>query len=122
MKALLEDTSFREDANGAFIQQMKIGWEELRSATKKLKPWTTKFMNLMNEWGRSCWTAGNGIVYGEKRQRYTLERKRLQKEARVYLYAPKEETLVPIENIRATRKNVRKLSNIEIANWIADQH
>ena len=50
-----------------------------------------------------------------------MERKRLQEEARVYLYAPKEEALVPIENIRATRKNVRNLPNVEIANWIADQ-
>ena len=39
----------------------------------------------------------------------------------MYLYASKEEALVPIENIRATRKNVRNLPNIEIANWIADQ-
>ena len=61
------------------------------------------------------------MVCSEKRQRYTLERKRLQEEARVYLYAPKEEALVPIENIRATRKNVRNLPNVEIANWIADQ-
>ena len=51
-----------------------------------------------------------------------MERKRLQEEARVYLYAPKEEAaLVPIENIRATRRNLRNLPNIEIANWIADQ-
>ena len=52
---------------------------------------------------------------------YRMERKRLQEEARVYLYAPKEEALVPIENIRAMRRKVRNLSNIEIANWIADQ-
>ena len=45
-----------------------------------------------------------------------MERKRLQEEARVYLYAPKEEALVPIENIRATRKNVRNIPNIKIAN------
>ena len=92
-----------------------------RSATEKLKPWTTKFINLMIEWGRSCWTARNGMIYGERRQRYTMERKRLQEEARVYLYSPKEEALVLIENIRATRRKVRNLPNIEIANWIADQ-
>ena len=92
-----------------------------RSATEKVKPWTTKFMNLMIEWGKSCWTARNGMIYGEKRQRCAMERKTLQAEARVYLYASKEEALVPIENIRATRKNVRNLPNVEIANWIADQ-
>ena len=53
--------------------KMAIGW---RSATEKLKPWTTKFMNLMIEWGRSCWTAKNGMIHGEKHQHYTLERKR----------------------------------------------
>ena len=63
----------------------------------------------------------NGMIYGEKRQRYTLERKRLQEVARVYLYAPKEESLVPIKNIKATRRSVRNLPNIEIANWIAEQ-
>ena len=51
----------------------------------------------------------------------TLERKRLQEETIVYLYAPKEEALVPIENIRATRKNARNLTNIDIANWILEQ-
>ena len=97
---------------------MAIGW---RRATEKLKPWTTKFINLMIEWGRSCWTARNGMIYGEKRQCYTMERKRLQEEARVYLYGPKEESLAPIENFRATRMNLRNLPNIEIANWIAEQ-
>ena len=60
------------------------------------------------------------MVYREKRKRYIVERKRLQEEARVYLYAPKEESLVPIENIRATRMNLRNLPNIEIANWISE--
>ena len=80
-----------------------------------------KFINLMVEQGRSCWTARNGMIYGERRQCYTMERKRIQAEVRVCLYAPKEEALVPIENIRATRKNVRNLPNVEIANWIAEQ-
>ena len=130
IKTLLEDTSFREDAKVAFIQQTEMGWEDLftrrtaigwRSATEKLKPWTTKFMNLMIEWSRSCWIARNGMIYRERCQRYTMERKSLQAEARVYLYARKEEALVPIENIRATRKNVRNLPNVEIANWRAEQ-
>ena len=98
--------------------RMAIGW---RSVTAKLKPWATKFMNLMIEWGRACWTARNGVIYGERRQRYTIERKRLQVEARVYLNAPKEEELVPNENSRATKKNVRNLPNVEIANWITEQ-
>ena len=94
-----ENTGFREDEKEAFIQQMEIGWEDLfmgrmafgwRSATEKVKPWITKFMNLVIEWRQSCWTARNGMIYGEQRQRYTLERKRLQEVARVYLYAPKE--------------------------------
>ncbi len=37
------------------------------------------------------------------------------------MYAPKEESLVSIENIRATRRNMRKLPNIDIANWILEQ-
>ena len=37
------------------------------------------------------------------------------------MYAPKEESLVPIENIRAARIKVRNLPNIEIANWIVVQ-
>ena len=130
IKTLLEDPSFREDAKEAFIQQMEMGWEDLfmgrmairwRSAMEKVKPWITKFMNLMIEWWRSCSTNRNGIIYGEKQQCYTMERKQLQEEARMYLYVPKEESLVPIENIEATRMNVRNLPNIEIANWIAEQ-
>ena len=59
IKTLLEDTSFREDAKEAFIQQMEMGWEDLfmgrmaigrRSAKEKVKPWITKFMNLVIEW------------------------------------------------------------------------
>ena len=123
--ALMENTGFREDAKGASIQQMELGWEDLfmrmaigwRSAAEKVKPWIRKFMNIMIEWGRSCWTARNGMIYGG----YTLERKRLQEEARVYLYAPKDESLVPIKNIKATRRSVRNLPNIEITNWIAVQ-
>ena len=47
IKTLLEDTSFREDAKEAFIQQMETDWEVLfmgrmaigwRSAMEKLKP------------------------------------------------------------------------------------
>ena len=58
IKALLEDSSFREDAKETFIRQMEIVWEDLfmgrmaigwRSAMGKLKPWTTKFMNLLIE-------------------------------------------------------------------------
>ena len=58
--ALMEDPSFREDAKEAFIQQMEMRWEDIftgrmaigwRRATEKLKPWTTKIMNLMIEWG-----------------------------------------------------------------------
>ena len=37
------------------------------------------------------------------------------------MYAPKEESLVSIENIRAMRMNLRNQPHIEIANWIADQ-
>ena len=61
------------------------------------------------------------MIYGERRQQYTMERRRLQAEARVYLNAAKEEALVPIENIRSTRKNIRNMPNVEIANWIAGQ-
>ena len=99
--------------------EMAIGW---RGAMKNLTPWTTKFMNLLIEWGRACWTARNGMIYGERCKRYTMERKRLQAEARVYLNAPKEEVLVQIENSRATRKNVRNLLKGEITNWILEQH
>ena len=98
--------------------RMATGW---RSATEKLKPWTTKFMNHLIEWGRACWTARNGMNYVDRCHRYTMERKTLQAEAIVYLNALKEEALVPIENIRATRKNMRNLPNVEIANWIAEQ-
>ena len=52
---------------------------------------------------------------------YTMERKRLKAEVRVYLNALKEEALVQIDNSRATRKTVRNLPNVEIANWIAAQ-
>ena len=61
------------------------------------------------------------MIYGERRQRYTTERKRLRTEAILYLNALKEEALVPIKNSRATRKNVRNLPFIEIANFIAEQ-
>ena len=56
--ALTENTGFREDTKEAFIQQMEMGWEDLfigrmairwRSATEIVKPWITKFMNLMIE-------------------------------------------------------------------------
>ena len=50
-----------------------------------------------------------------------MERIRLQAEARIYLNAPKEEALVPIERSRATRKNITIMPNAEIANWIAGQ-
>ena len=97
---------------------MAIGWKR---ATENLRPWTTKYINLMIEWGQSCWTARNGMICREKQQRHTMEKKRLQEEVRVNLNAPKEESLVPIENFRATRMNLRNLPNIEIANWIAGQ-
>ena len=43
------------------------------------------------------------------------------KKRRECICMPKKDALVPIENIRATRMNMRNLPNIEIANWIADQ-
>ena len=33
-----------------FMGRMAVGW---KSATATLKPWMTKFMNLMIEWGRA---------------------------------------------------------------------
>ena len=36
-------------------------------------------------------------------------KERVQAKARVYLNAPKEEALVPIENSKAARKNVKNL-------------
>ena len=130
IKELLEDNNIREDAKEAFIQQLELGWEDLfmgrmatgwKSATESLKSRKTKLMSLVIEWGRTCWTTRNVMIYGEGRQRYIMERRRLQAEARVYLNAAKEEALVPIENIRSTRKNIRNMPNVEIANWIAEQ-
>ena len=108
---------------------MEMGWEDLfmgkmairwRCAMEKLKPWTTKFMNLMIEWGRSCWTTRNGMIYCKRCQR--IGKEKTTKRGKSIFVCPKEEALVPIENIRAMRKNMRNLPNIEIANWIAEQH
>ena len=77
--------------------EMAIGW---RITTEKLKPWITKFINLVIDWGQSRWTARKGMIYGKKCQHYTLERKTLQEEVRVYLYAPEDKSLVPIENLK----------------------
>ena len=73
-----------------------------------------KLMILVIEWGRACWTAKTGMIYGERHQQYRMERNRLQAEARVYLNAPKEEALVPIENSRAMRKNVRNMPMLRL--------
>ena len=68
----MEDPKFREDAKEAFTQQMVMGWDDLfmgrmairwMRAREKLKPWIMKCMNLVTEWGRSCWTARHGIIY-----------------------------------------------------------
>ena len=75
IKALPANASFKGNAKEAFIQQIEMEWEDLfmgrmtirwRSTTENLKPWITKFMNLMIEWGRSCWTARSGMIYRER--------------------------------------------------------
>ena len=98
------------------MRRMAIGW---RSAMENLKPWTTKFMSLMIEWGRTCWTTRNGMLYGERRQQYTMEQRGLQAGAKVYLNAPKEEVHLLIKNSRSKRKNMRNMPNVDIVNWTA---
>ena len=73
---------------------MEIGWEDLcmrrmatrwKSAKEKLKPRTKKFMNLMIEWGRAGWTARNGMIYGERHQHCTLERKNISRGTSLFI-------------------------------------
>ena len=104
---------------GGPIYGEKVNWIEERHC--KTETMDNEIHELMIEWSRACWKARNGIIYGERHQCYTMERKRLQAEASVYMNALKEVALVPIEHSRATRKNVRNLPIVEIANWIAEQ-
>ena len=55
---------------------------------RETETWTTKFMNLMIEWGRSCWKARNVMIYGEKRQHYTMERKKTKRRSESIFVCP----------------------------------
>ena len=127
----LNDEYIREDRREAFAQQTKLGWTRLfmgfmsmewRRSTDKLdQRWTRSCIRLFLDWGRACWTHRNTVLFGPSKKRYQLRRQRLQEEARVWLNAPRTESLVPIHNNRSMQKDITRATTETIATWIQRQ-
>ena len=70
------------------------------------------------EWGRACWSHRNSILYGERKDKYTITRLRLKAEAQVWIEAPIIESIIPIQQDQRKWKLLKKAANSDIAFWL----
>ena len=112
-------------------QQTFIDWEYIftgkfvkgwRNCWTERWQWATKFAILMMTWGRACWTSRYGTLFGEKKNSYAIERKRLLAEAKVRRTATMMERLVGDAHIRMKKKTLKTAASITIATWLDELH
>ena len=77
-----------------------------------------KIYNLMIIWGRACLTSRNGTLYGEKKENYTITRKRLMAEVKVWRTATMLEPLIRNAHTRMEKKTLKTAASITIATWL----
>ena len=108
-----------------------MGWTKIflgfftnswRTSTEKLEyPWVSSCIRLFLEWGCACWTHRNNHLYGPSKKRHQQKRQRLQAEARVWLEAPKRESLVPLQRNARFRKDITRATTETISTWLLQQ-
>ena len=128
---ILTDDTIRADRREAFKQQTRMGWTKIfrgfftnswRTSTEKLDhPWVSSCTRLFLEWGRACWTHRNNQLYGLSKKQHQQKRQRLQAEARVWLAAPKRESLVPLQRNARFRKDITRATTETISTWLLQQ-
>ena len=128
---IIMDETIREDRREAFTQQTRIGWTKIflgyfttnwRTSTENLEfPWVASCIRLFLAWGRACWTHRNNHLYGPSKKRHKQKRQRLQAEVRVWLEAPKQESLVPLQRNARFRKDITRATTETISTWLLQQ-
>ena len=128
---IITDETIREDRRAAFTQQTRIGWTKIflgyfttswRTSTENLEfPWVASCIRLFLDWGRACWTHRNNHLYGPSKKRHKQKRQRLQAEARVWLEAPKRESLVPLQRSARFRRDLTRATTETISTWLLKQ-
>jgi len=134
--AILTDKTIQADRREAFTQQTRMGWTKIflgfftnswRTSTEKLEyPWVSSCIRLFLEWGRACWTHRNNQLYGpskkqHQQKQHQQKRQRLQAEARVWLEAPKRESLVPLQRNARFRKDITRATTETISTCLLQQ-
>ena len=77
---------------------------------------------LFLEWGRACWAHRNLLLFGPSSSRQQQRRIRLQDEAKVWLNAPRTESLVPLNNKRRLQRDITRATTETIATWVTRQN
>ena len=95
------------------------GW---RNCWTECRQWATKFAILMMTWGRARWSSRNSTLFGEKTNRYAIQRSRLLAEAKVWRKATMMERLVGDTHIQMKKKTLKTAASITIAAWLDELH
>ena len=129
--AILADETIRADRREAFKQQTRMGWTKIflgfftsswRTSTEKLEhQWVSSCIRLFLKWGCACWTHRNNHLCGPSKKWHQLKRQRLQAEARVWLEAPKWESLVPLTQTARFRRDIMRATTETISTWLLQQ-
>ena len=124
---LLNDDMIPQQHKTAFQQQMKVGWEhlfmgEIASRWRQCWPdktyWRPSIAHTFMEWGRAWRSHRNSILDEERKDKCKITRLRLKAEAQVWMEAPSEESLIPIQQDRWKQKLLKKAANSDIAFWL----
>ena len=128
---ILNEDAIQGDQQEAFAQQTKLGWTriftgyistEWRKSTLELQQtWTSSCIRLFLDCGGGCWSHRNKTLYGPSTKPHQQRQKRLQDEARVWIDAPRTETLVPIHYTGTLKRDITRATSETIATWLHRQ-
>ena len=124
---LLLDTHTPEVYKRAFKQQTLLGWELLftgkmatgwRDCHTDQAFWRQATAKVFADWGRACWAQRNITLYGERENNKQAKRQQLLQVAKVWMDAPRIESLIPISRERWRRRLLKRTPTGDITNWL----
>ena len=83
--------------------------------------WIPGFLKILMNWSRACWSKRRQTLFGEKKDRYRLQRERLFQHVNYWYDAPREQRLIDKTKLEP-RERILTRNNDAIAKWLDQRH